>query len=285
MNPNDGIYYYPFMQNSLVANWVSFNDWWEEIVIFIPKHNIEIKRSNLVLKLANKYGAHIGTDIPKYYHDLFKAKDHLIGFIWVKNGEKMNHLHTPIFPSIRQIVHELLISFDKEFEELRDFTKLYFGKLRSNQLRISGISNIEIQTSIVKSKSLIAFEKLNELEKIAAIIISDELIPSLKGASEDLTFNKPEILEFMEKLRPYQITENDIIQYCDRFKPFYETYISDVTNKLNYNIKMDGIGFIITSVLMNNDDYYIDELPPPKYRILRNKYNKLINTAYNSIYN
>ena len=54
MNPNEGIYYYPFIEKSLIYDYISFEEWWNGIVVFVPQQNINIKRKDLVLKLANK---------------------------------------------------------------------------------------------------------------------------------------------------------------------------------------------------------------------------------------
>ena len=66
----------------------------------------------------------------------------MIGFTWIKNSKRTDHLQTPLFPSIRQISHELIVSSREHFKEVIDFDELYFNKMNQNPIRISGFSGM-----------------------------------------------------------------------------------------------------------------------------------------------
>lgn len=84
------------------AAWVSFNDWWNKIVVADVKRH-PFTRKDLVLALANKDGgAHVQPDIPEDYYVLTRQNS-----IGETDGQG-----TPVMgialASVRQIAHEVL---------------------------------------------------------------------------------------------------------------------------------------------------------------------------------
>lgn len=274
INPKFGIHYNPFLNKGLVSKHSFFERWWNEIVIIIPEHNLELSRKDLTLKLANKYGAHIATDIPRYYHDLFNANDEMIGFSWFKGSEKLNHLQTPIFPTIRQIGHELLQTIDNEFEEI-NITQNYFSKIITKDIKLEGISNIVIGTPI-KSNKLKEFENMSEKNKQKSKLkLSDVFFDSFSSIYPKFEINKIELNRLIEDIKPYSLSEKTLIEYCENFQPHLENYKKDVSEKLGDQFNPNGAVLLGLIIWMNNDDYFNDIDPPHNYQVLRKKYNSL----------
>lgn len=276
VNSQIGIQYQPLIDNSLLDELVDFNSWWEENVVIIPKKNIEISRKTLVLKLANKYGAHISTEIPEYYHDLFQSKDEMIGFTWRKNMKRIDHIQTPIFPSIRQIAHELIVSIDKEFEEI-NLPQSYLDLVKEEKKAILGFSGLAIGL-MVKSESLKKYEKLSQQEKNdREIILSKNFFHQFKEWYPSYEFKNDDLIKLLNDLKPYGFSEKILLKYCKKFQPHFENYKRDIELKLNDNFRSNAIGVIRTIIWMNNDDFFIDNDPPHQYQVLRKKYNQLLN--------
>lgn len=87
---------------------IPFKQWWETEVIFSSPTS-RLTRKELVLAVANKDGgAHFDSKVQKKYDDFRHSWSGGSTLIGIKSGIKRGYDNIPIYPTIRQIGHELL---------------------------------------------------------------------------------------------------------------------------------------------------------------------------------
>jgi hypothetical protein len=106
INPSGGTYYAHFLCTPVShSRLISFDKWWEKIVIVDEKKN-KFSRKSLILSITNMDGgAHIDPEIEESYLELTRFNS--VGWKFTSNGEDLKgvELH-----SIRQIAEEFLES-------------------------------------------------------------------------------------------------------------------------------------------------------------------------------
>jgi hypothetical protein len=96
----------------------TFPDWWNK-VIYIDANRENFTRRDLVLAVANKDGgAHVDPELDQKYADF--SRNNSLGWVLSKSGVEHAPLTGPVYPSIRQIAHELLLSLANVYPQ-------YFG--------------------------------------------------------------------------------------------------------------------------------------------------------------
>lgn len=99
--------------------WLSFNDWWNEIVLD-DKVNI-FSRRELVLKVANKDGGtHVDESLNEDYAGL--TVNNSIGWFYEIENDRHPFDNNPAYACIRQIAQEVLLSL-KLYNMTRSFTR------------------------------------------------------------------------------------------------------------------------------------------------------------------
>lgn len=101
------------LDDDIQSNWISFDAWWNGIVLVDLKKN-EFSRKDIVLYLANKDGgAHVDHEIDEKYHDL-RTKNSLGWITDLGDGREIKgEDHVPA--TMRQIAHELIRSLDSQY--------------------------------------------------------------------------------------------------------------------------------------------------------------------------
>jgi hypothetical protein len=85
---------------------MSFRDWWDEVVLKDGDGTLYSRRE-LVLALANKDGgAHVDPEMDEAY-ERFTRENH-VGYEVAVGGKPIKWHENPVFPSVRQIGHEIL---------------------------------------------------------------------------------------------------------------------------------------------------------------------------------
>ena len=90
---------------------VNFENWWTIKKVIIDKFNNSFTRKKLILEMAKTGGeTQMAAILNQEYHKLSK----LYSTYWIYTDEKGNRysLNNPAHPSIRQIAHETLITFE-----------------------------------------------------------------------------------------------------------------------------------------------------------------------------
>jgi hypothetical protein len=86
----------------------TFLDWWNKVV-YIDMNRENFTRRDLVLAVTNKDGgAHVDPELDQKYVDF--SRNNSLGWVLSKSGVEHAPLTGPVYPSIRQIAHELLLS-------------------------------------------------------------------------------------------------------------------------------------------------------------------------------
>lgn len=92
--------------------WLGFNDWWNQIVID-DKKNV-FSRKDLILYAANKEGgAHVDESLNEKYSELTRYNS--TGWVYSDSNISKPFNNDPVFPSIRQIVEEVILSIEWHF--------------------------------------------------------------------------------------------------------------------------------------------------------------------------
>ncbi len=95
---------------------VSFDIWWNKIVIANKNKNIFMTRRDLILYVCNKDGgAHVDRKLDKAYADLTRFDS--LGWKLVESGIEKDIGNDVVLASIRQISHEVIRSLNDEFPE------------------------------------------------------------------------------------------------------------------------------------------------------------------------
>lgn len=98
----------PMLDDVPFHNWMSFNDWWNEI-IFIDKNKKKFSRKDIILTVSNQDGgAHVDPKLDENYINLSKNNSLDIG---VFSGNNFIKLTKPEQAALRQIGHEVLKTF------------------------------------------------------------------------------------------------------------------------------------------------------------------------------
>lgn len=93
------------LDDFIFQRWLSFPEWWEEIVFVDNKKNT-LSRKTLVLSIANQDGgAHVDPKLTDVYARL--SRQNSLGWI-LTTGEDMPAIESPERAAIRQIAHETL---------------------------------------------------------------------------------------------------------------------------------------------------------------------------------
>jgi hypothetical protein len=85
---------------------ISFRDWWSDAVLKDGDGTLYTRR-DLVLALANKDGgAHVDPEMDEAYERL--TRENHVGYEVAVGGKSIKWRENPVFPSVRQIGHEIL---------------------------------------------------------------------------------------------------------------------------------------------------------------------------------
>ena len=104
--------------NILQPRTVSFDEWWEEIVIK-DNRGATFNRKYLVLTMANKEGgAHVDPQLDEPYARL--SRFHSQGWRVTTEGIRQPLDNSLVAASIRQITHELLVSIEQSLPEIEN---------------------------------------------------------------------------------------------------------------------------------------------------------------------
>jgi hypothetical protein len=102
------------------GKWVHFQEWWDKIVIVDSEKN-KFKRKRLILTVCNKDGgSHVDPEIEKNYYSL--SRENSLGWKYGSDG-KWFDITKPELASIRQMAHEVILTFINEFPELEKVVK------------------------------------------------------------------------------------------------------------------------------------------------------------------
>lgn len=102
-----------------IAKTMSFQEWWEGVRVIRDKYGYTFARKDLVLELVDRDGgAHIDPCLKADYANLSRFNS--VGWIFVKNDIKGTFKNSPVLPSIRQIMYEVLEALRDEFPTLFD---------------------------------------------------------------------------------------------------------------------------------------------------------------------
>lgn len=107
--------YYPKLDDMLVGSaWLSFKDWWDEIVFRDEFGNL-ISREKLITTSANQDGgAHVDGSIDEVYYNL--SKNNSLG-VSISDGKNFSSIPNAEKAAIRQIGHEVLKTFFIDYKK------------------------------------------------------------------------------------------------------------------------------------------------------------------------
>jgi hypothetical protein len=96
---------------------VTFDEWWNRIVIFTPAENIEFTRKDIILSLANTDGgAHVDPELERDYWALSRMK--ITGWnVRTQDGAGIVE-HGPELALVRESAHEIVMSLVEHFSFL-----------------------------------------------------------------------------------------------------------------------------------------------------------------------
>ena len=84
-----------------------FDQWWNEVVLK-DRDGAVLTREGIVLQVADKEGAHADPKVPAAMYNLAKG---ISAGVTVGAGQNVEYANDPRKPAIRQIAHELLLTF------------------------------------------------------------------------------------------------------------------------------------------------------------------------------
>ncbi|MFC1938028.1 hypothetical protein ACFLWY_05690, partial [Chloroflexota bacterium] len=98
---------------------VSFNEWWDKIVLMDYAGNI-FTRCSLIKTLADKEGgAHVDRELPEDYVNLIKNNSMSITYVTRRGGiTEERAMGNPVLHSVRQVAHEVIKTLRDEFQDL-----------------------------------------------------------------------------------------------------------------------------------------------------------------------
>ena len=141
LKPSQSADYVPdFDSSNDSTTWLSFEDWWQELVILDSDGN-EFTRQLIVAEVADTDGgAHVDPDITLGYDSLLNKNsagmyfDPSNGIFAARYSEAIKHLSLspPVMPTLRQIAHEVILSIKNHDVELalpKYSYKNYFEKV------------------------------------------------------------------------------------------------------------------------------------------------------------
>ncbi|MGD1005240.1 MAG: hypothetical protein ABR887_07445 [Methanoregulaceae archaeon] len=133
----------PILEPVSLERLISFSDWWENNIIIRDSNGITYTRKKIVLTLANTDGgAHLDPKLDDDYLQLKKNKS----FGWdIKNPDgTIQQFDTPMaYATVRQITHEALNTFQKEFPDC----PIYIPKERTeSEIYMAANATIETQS-------------------------------------------------------------------------------------------------------------------------------------------
>ncbi len=128
--------------------YTNFDEYWERI-IFIDKYNNKFSRKDIILNVANKGGgAHVDfKNIDEKYKKLVRKNS--LGFEVFSNGKKIESPEGAELAAVRQIAHEILKTFKKNYPHKTMITKNTDFILSGTNLLIS---KVESKKNIYKNK-------------------------------------------------------------------------------------------------------------------------------------
>ncbi|MGG0554868.1 hypothetical protein ABEY55_20045 [Priestia aryabhattai] len=109
---DEGLRYYPKAGQPEYK--LTFQDWWNQPVIYNKKNNINFSRKNIILAVSNKDGgAHVDPNLSERYAKLSRMN----GFGWevFKGEEEQGVVNGPELPIVRQTAYELYTTLASEF--------------------------------------------------------------------------------------------------------------------------------------------------------------------------
>lgn len=101
--------YIPFLNDYNRNNLVDFKNWWENKKVIVDLNKKKFTRKKIINEIANTDGgAHIDSHLKEDYYNLSRRNSS--GVFVSKNGIDTS-IGNPILASIRQIAHEILLTF------------------------------------------------------------------------------------------------------------------------------------------------------------------------------
>lgn len=124
---------------------ISFSDWWENNIIIRDSNGITYTRKKIVLALSNTDGgAHLDPELDDDYLQLKKNKT--FGWVIINADGTTQPFPTPMaYATVRQITHEVLNTFQKEFSDC----PIYIPKERTES-EIYMAANATIEAQLIK---------------------------------------------------------------------------------------------------------------------------------------
>lgn len=172
----DGLFYKPLGTNSKRTFFLSYEDWWNE-VIFDDKKNV-FTRKDIVTFVANQDGgAHVDKALDGKYAELVKHNS--LG--WT-DGEGNPIVNNPAYNAIRQIALEVIISQNKfnngylnrrkkkeKTFEMRLFDKVRRFKWSTTEITYSD-ETLDIVTQYSKERRTLYIQEFNDGTKVELVL-------------------------------------------------------------------------------------------------------------------
>lgn len=113
----------PLDSGPMQGKTLTFDDWWGAKV-FKDSNGTCFSRKKIILCAAEEDGGvHVDPALTESYRALLK--ENTIGFQW-RNVDGTVPVGSPVYPTIRQIAHEVLKSFDPTYQKKQDMTEGLF---------------------------------------------------------------------------------------------------------------------------------------------------------------
>lgn len=110
--------YLPMLDDVPIKRWLSFQDWWNEIV-FVDDRKERLSRKQLVLAVANQDGgAHVDPKLNETYARL--SRHNSLGWV-VTDGKNPRPIPKPERAAVRQVAHEVLVSLVPDYKKKIDY--------------------------------------------------------------------------------------------------------------------------------------------------------------------
>ena len=113
LSTKDGVSYEAPLDDREMTK-IEFSKWWEDNIILIDTEGNRFNRKELVLNVANcDGGAHVDPKLKHSYANI--SIDNKVGLKAFSKGKEKDFQNRLVFPSIRRISHEILMTLNDEF--------------------------------------------------------------------------------------------------------------------------------------------------------------------------
>jgi len=108
---------------------VNYDNYWEKEIVLIDKKGNNFTRKDIVCEVANTDGgAHVDPTLKTKYSDL--SRNNSIGWITQNNFGEVKQLYGAALATIRQIGHEVLLTFNPNYEAEHKGNKIFISGLQ-----------------------------------------------------------------------------------------------------------------------------------------------------------